>query len=65
MPDVLAPGELGSIADDTPPYTVHRRDSGWVLEIEGTPGVSLQQFVETEEEAHCRAAQLTLLMRHE
>jgi hypothetical protein len=36
-----------------------------MLEIEGTPGVRVEQFLDTEVEALLRAAQLTILMRHE
>ena len=64
MADVLDRVELDHLAADKPSYVVRPLGAGWVLEIEDIPGVWLEQFVETEVDAHVRAAQLALLMRH-
>ena len=64
MADVVARVELSDLVHDAPAYTVRPFGSGWVVEIGGTAGVCIEQFLYTEAEAHLRAAQLTSLMRH-
>jgi hypothetical protein len=62
MDSVVDDREPMALSDTVPAYTVQPLGSGWVLEIEPKSGVSVQLFVETELEAHLKAAQLKALM---